>query len=664
MMQALRFPAAWAIVAAFVVYLLLGTTAIGEPGLYMDEVNPDYLVVHMANPDSQTGYWLPPGNMLFGRLPVLLGLYSGAYPAYTTYPFYRLLGGSIVSLRLAHLALGLAVLIGAAFLLLHATRSPPIAGFALVAMATDPAFLLPLRTQATIAGAPVCLTLAALAVLTVRRTWLGYLIAGFLLGLSVFGYFVFLFPIAGIALFVLFETSSAQRWRRIGCFAGGLAAGALPYAVGYGAIAGTLGVHDGIAWVHATLGTLHVSSGESYFERAWSVLRMMWLVCTGDWNWTTFWQTHHADGGQIAKVLVLIALPLAALPYVRRSGDLGRAFAMVGLATASFVLCATWFGSRLGGHDLVAILPLLYVLAAIAAAVLAAQTARRATATAALAAAAAFVLFNVLATGATIAKLSHDGGSGLYSDVISRYPQTALARHDATPHVFWDWGGMFQFVYLTEGTIPASDASQLTPLLCQYGAVKIVTLGADANGSSVPFTRLGLKPGAVEMLRDVRSEFPYRIVTVTPLHGRCPIAKLPPGTRFPAGVVGKDLSRVEGIFPEEPQTCCALGPSAAFDVSIPTGASQLAFTFYMPKVPHAEEQRVTVRIDGQTAATSAALAVERPVTLDVPIPASSRTAHIARVEILPSFSFVPKDVGIDQNSNRLSVVFTRVRALP
>jgi hypothetical protein len=81
---------------------------------------------------------------------------------------------------------------------------------------------------------------------------------------------------------------------------------------------------------------------------------------------------------------------------------------------------------------------------------------------------------------AFIARLEDRGGSGLYSSLLSEYPSRMRRDGDRTAHVFMDWGGLLQFIYLTEGKVPAYDGSQLRVAACRFGEVKAVFLGADA----------------------------------------------------------------------------------------------------------------------------------------------------------------------------------------
>jgi len=627
----------------------------------MDAVNPDYLVVHILNPTTPTMAWILPGNLLFGRFPVLTGLYHASYPSYETLPFYLLLGGTIASIRLAHLCIGLMILVAAGALIRQTTRSPILTGAALVALAADPAFLFPFRTQAHITVFPVFFFFLTLYMISRYPTARGYFTAGALLGLSVCGYFIFVFALPGVLLFALRDRASIRHGRHLATLITGFALGMLPYALGYGLLFGALGLQPGIAWIQTALLTLHVDSGQSsYGGRIGSVLEGIWLVCTGEWNWLIFWSTRHVDYGQMAKTVMLVILPLAALRFSHRSGELGRGFALVGLSTLSFVIMATVFGNRLGGQDLVTIVPMLYVLAAVSVSVLLLHFQNRIVTRVSAAALTILFAFNVTATGTILAKLSGQGGSGLYSSIISQYPRTVLARQDKTPHIFWDWGAMMPFIYLTEGTVPVFDNSQLSAVLCQYGKAKLVFLGEDAVHPKVAFMKLGVKTDAVQMLRDAHSSFPYKVITVSPLHARCAPAPILPGFRLPKGVYAHDLTEVEGVYPDLPSRCCFLANHATFGIITPVSARSLTLNVYVPNVSIPDEQRLTIRIDGGAPIETGILKKGTFAAVRIPLPPSHNPKK--HVEILPAYSFVPKDLGMNADDRHLSVILTSVSA--
>jgi hypothetical protein len=141
--------ALWPALALLV--LAAGVAAqIEQPGLYFDEVYVDYMVVPLvqAHPvELPAQYWLPPGNYLFGRLPLLVQLYHGALPLYLGLPLYAVLGTDVAAVRIVHGAFAAAVLVLAWLLMRRASVPPWIAGLAAIALALDPAFLFAFRTQ-------------------------------------------------------------------------------------------------------------------------------------------------------------------------------------------------------------------------------------------------------------------------------------------------------------------------------------------------------------------------------------------------------------------------------------------------------------------------------------------------------------------------------------
>jgi hypothetical protein len=53
------------------------------PGVYMDGVNPDYMVVPIVNPEAKSfPIWILDGNYWLGRFPIMFLPYSGALPVW------------------------------------------------------------------------------------------------------------------------------------------------------------------------------------------------------------------------------------------------------------------------------------------------------------------------------------------------------------------------------------------------------------------------------------------------------------------------------------------------------------------------------------------------------------------------------------------------------
>lgn len=647
----------WLIVAAFVLYVLFSVQAIGEPGLYMDAVNPDYQVVRMLNPQSPTAIYELPGNMLFGRLPVLGSLYHGSYTTYVTLPFYVLLGGTMVSIRLAHLALGLFVLVAAGLLLWETTRSGIVTGIGLLALAVDPTFFLLFRTQAYLPLFPVFLVLLSLYVIHRRPAARGYFGAGVLLGLAAFGYFVYLFALPGIVLFVYYDSKREGRKRALAMVAAGIVAGMLPYALGYALIFGELGVRLGAASIDSYVHTLNVVTNESFTQRVLYIIAQTWYVVTGRWEWLTFWALNRVDVVGLLKACVLVGLPICVLAFLRRPYPFGRGFALAGLTVLSFALFATVFGGRLGGHDLAAVVPMLYVLATIAALALVAAARRQNVTRLAAAGGVVLCVLNAATGLAMTQRLATYGGTAFYSDIISDAPREAALRGDTSPYVFASWGGMMPFIYLTDGRIPVFDADHLQEALCTYGSANVVLLGGDASASP---QWSGARATASVTQHDARSGFAYEIVSVRPSGPRCGVPTLPVGQHLPPGVDERAFATTTGVYPSVPAMCCFLDHDAAFTVMLPTGTRWLTLDVFVPGYAFYGTQRLQIRLSGSLVATTPALRKGADTLVRVPVPTG--TSGATRVTISATYAYVPKETGIGPDPNRYSVILKSVVA--
>jgi hypothetical protein len=478
----------WFITAVIAVYVILATRAFEHPGIYMDAINPDYLAARMADPGTATTAGVLPGNLLWKRWPLLAGgLYHGSIHAYLTLPFYLVFGGTVLSLRLAHLCLGMIVVVSAATFLWKTTHSKLATASATLALVTDPGFIFTFRTQAYITTFPIVAILYGLAQLYEPggRRQKHLFVAGLCVGAAIWGYFIYGFMIPGIMLVIAADrrTRHSGILRSLTVFVIGTGLGLLPYVVGYTSLFVRVGgVHQGLEWMSQAISSAHVISDESYSDRLHFVLRQVLATATGAWHWTTFFSTDPEPGyGQAVKFAGLVLLPVAALPLAFKPGPRTRAFWFTLPPILSYVLVASLFGGRLGGHHFCLLLPMFYVLAAISILMLADRLfpSRGRAVVFALPCVAAMAV-NLMFFAMFISRLEGQGGAGPYSSIVSDYPVRARHDGDRTPRVFMDWGGLFQFIYLTEGKIPAYDGSQLQAVLCRYNDGKVVFLGADA----------------------------------------------------------------------------------------------------------------------------------------------------------------------------------------
>jgi hypothetical protein len=660
--------------ALIALYVGFGIPSLDKPGLYMDAVDPDYLVARMIHPDAPTEFWMLPGNLVAGRWPILAGPYSGSFVAYLLVPFALVLGETLTAIRVAHLCLGLAILIAAFVFLRIATRSQGIAFAVTAVLAVDPAFVLLFRTQAYICIFPAVLAVLGFIAMLRSRSARGYAIAGVLFGLAAYGYFIFFFLMPGLVLFCAADASGGNRRKLLLALLAGVVAGASPYVMGYGLVIGTLGFQGAVDYVHSMVFLLKVNSSQSYLQRLLSVTNWSWLMLTGAWNAITFWGTATVHRSQEIKAALLLAVPVAALPFARGSRDDARMFRLVGFSTVSYLVVATVFGQRLGGHDLTPLLPLLYILTGLGASLIATSpTVRRAARGIAVAAAVTTVLLfagNATLTHAMTTQLNERSGSGLFSSILSDYPKLAEANNDRTPHIFWKWGSLFQFIYLTDGKIPAYSGGGLNTAMCRFGAAKIVLTGAETvHHPDLDFAKLGARVRATELLRDRYSGFPYEIVTVTPkAHACAPTAatvsagsgEAPAALQLPDGIATADAAPATGIYRSLPGQCCFLADRATFSVRVPAGTRGLRFALYAPNFARIAPQRVTIVLGGTSVKRTPVLTKGTLTPIDVNLRSPSTAESVVSVAIIPSTSFVPKNLGISPDTRTVSVVLTNV----
>ena len=101
-----------------ILFLLQGSVShIMVPGLYMDAVNPDYIIVRLLRWNPHIYALVLPGTCIFGIFPTIIQLYHGALPYYIGMPVYILLGTGVAAIRFANFVFASIVLLSAALFL-------------------------------------------------------------------------------------------------------------------------------------------------------------------------------------------------------------------------------------------------------------------------------------------------------------------------------------------------------------------------------------------------------------------------------------------------------------------------------------------------------------------------------------------------------------------
>jgi hypothetical protein len=487
----------FAVVAA--TWLVVATQQIGLPGVYMDAVNPDYLVVRLLNRHAQTiTTWLPGGNYLFARAPVLIQLYHGSQQVWLGLPFFALFGTTVTGLRLTHAMFALGILAALYAMLTRGGVKPWQAALAGVALAVDPAFSYAFRTQSYITLAPTAWLFLALYALqrafvtgALRRRWL--VTSGVFYGLAIVGYFIYAFylPAMLLALWLWGRNEQAgpsERWLRawLPCWLGGLALGGIFYPIGYGLMIWDAGgVSEGWSQFQQTQQVLGAFNGQIPFtERIAHVSTMVGTVFQNWFHHMLIFGEYAPLPGSTLKTWVLLAVPAALWLLAEARGRSSTLLRILIALPISFAAFAMIFGTRLQGHHFVPLLPLAYAALAFALCETAPgppQRNRWAEGVVALGFA-ALIAVNITGQLRESERLAQTRGVGLYSDAINRLGAD-LSAINPKPFVYFpDWGLWMPVAFLTRGTVGMDTAANLPAvrrMLCDGRDVAFAVINGD-----------------------------------------------------------------------------------------------------------------------------------------------------------------------------------------
>jgi hypothetical protein len=525
-------------------YLAVSTYLITQPAIYLDEINPDYLAVKIIHPNSHTAAWVMPGNDLIrGRFPLFLAgtPYNASWHAYLQVPFLYLLGGTVESFRMSHVLLGILLLSALFALVANVSGSIALATLTSTVLALDPAFIFAFRTQGFQMLFPAFFILLGILLCYPSGARLGrFFLAGIFFGLSAWGYFIYFFALPGVLLAVYLR-KEAHKWRRAMVLLLGIFIGVIPYFIAYVKFIDYFGnVGATVYWLKSVLQGMnraqHPVGATSIFSSlaagSFGVVQKCWTFITGEWVWEVIFGLWHKDPGQYAKAAVLIVLPLIAYSFKRFRRDAEpnqqNGLLLGALATLSYLVMCIPLGGLLLVHHYHPVLPLLYFTAAISGSLLLAGATHKSLLS--LIFSLALMGCNLNMTLATFKELRDVGGAKFYSHVVTDYPLEEAKGKDVTPHVFVDWGGMLQFIYLTEGRIPTYDVRQLTsgdqiPLpkaLCKLGDAKLIFIGDGAATRAKTYLQSQQIPVQSERtITDEGGSFSYVIVQTSPRWEQC-----------------------------------------------------------------------------------------------------------------------------------------------
>lgn len=471
--------------------MLVGTREIGLPGVYMDAVNPDYLVARILGPAAH-GFpaWVAPGNDLLHRFPVLVGLHHGSGQFWLGLPLFAIFGMSVTALRIVHMCFALAVLAACYAALLRGGVTRWVATGAAVALALDPAFIFAFRTQSYITMAPFALVMLAVVAITRARgsdppmRWKWVTAAGVATGFAVWGYFIYAFFVPALFVAVALAAPRERRWHELASFTAGLAAGAALYAVGYTLLAVELGGLTA-TWTHVTSiqpGLGIVATPVPAAERVKHLIEMVDMVLTNAWHRALVFREDTRSMAEQVKVLALVATPLPAwivLEWLRSATWMLRV--SIGLLV-SYLAIALLFGTRLSGHHFMPLLPLLYVTLAVIGQATLARCPGRISRWSILVGLIVLATFNTASTLRDFATLRVSGGVGTFSDAINRFGADLASGPGDALLVLPDWGLFMPIVFLTQAGYETEftvDVATMRRSLCNGRDVVVALIDGD-----------------------------------------------------------------------------------------------------------------------------------------------------------------------------------------
>ena len=160
------------VVVALIVFAIAYAMDWRMPGLYMDAVNPEYIIPGIFDPKAPGHHpWIVPGNVILGRFPLFTGqIYHGSTQIYFALPLMALFGVDVGTLRITQGAAGFLIVLLLALVMRRADApaKSAIAAVAMVPLALDPSFVVALRTQAYSCLFPLMLLLVSMLLL---RGW-------------------------------------------------------------------------------------------------------------------------------------------------------------------------------------------------------------------------------------------------------------------------------------------------------------------------------------------------------------------------------------------------------------------------------------------------------------------------------------------------------------
>jgi len=135
---------------------------------------------------------------------------------------------------------------------------------------------------------------------------------------------------------------------------------------------------------------------------------------------------------------------------------------------------------------------------------------------------------------------------------------------------------------------------------------------------------------------------------------------------YPAGIVppaSRAAAIDQGLYPETTSTaCCFLSGAARLRLAKPIGALRVVLEFNVPDTPPfaGQPERVSVAFGGISVGPPIAL-VKGVQDVSLPLPARLANEGVVTAALRMSIAYVPKQIGMNEDTRRLSIMLLRVR---
>lgn len=467
--------------APLVLFILMALQMIELPGLYMDAINPEYMIAEIINSENPVfDKWLLPGNVIGGRFPVFSGpMYHGSLQVYATLPFLYVFGIELHVFRYFQVAVGLSVVLLTVAIAKRvcvegkfAQWIPLVVG---LLVATDPILIFGLRTQAYSLIFPLPLMLLSWILLDMHlhrsttnlEKYALPFASGFLIGFAVFSYFVYAFFIPVIFLFLVSGSVNHGnfrfRFQTATIWIVGVLIGVSGFFVGLVLLIKSLGgVNETLQWWGGISPQLKVlGESQNFFERTASVATDFHSVVNTDWLFRTILKEYH----EIQLLVWLKWVLFAFSAYAAFALGKSRLYKYLLASLLGYLGAALIFGGRLSGHHYTLLVPIVYFSIAVSGGFLFVfrdNENKSVCCTVGVnlilkslwaVGVIAIFCFNLVLGDKFLARMDTTGGGGLYSDAINKFSKEILERDIDSMVYMPDWGYRMPFAFLTKGLV-------------------------------------------------------------------------------------------------------------------------------------------------------------------------------------------------------------------